>query len=243
MKDTLLFLRFAAQFAIENSTIAHIKQFRRWHRDNKSNENTLSLGLPWLTYDAINFLEKICNSDKRVFEWGSGGSTLFFAARCKDVTSIEHDTFWIQSLRDKLEELNLKNVSLKGIEGVPINNFSTLDPENPDDFISKEKKSEGLSFEDYVKSIDQFETEYFDIVVVDGRARNSCIKRALPHVKIGGYLVVDNSDRKYYLAPFPNLCNSTEWEKIEFMGPVFFQHAFGRTTIFKKLGVSHNLCK
>ena len=108
MKDTLLFLRFAAQFAIENSTIAHIKQFRRWHRDNKSNENTLSLGLPWLTYDAINFLEKICNSDKRVFEWGSGGSTLFFAARCKDVTSIEHDTFWIKSLREKLEDLNLK---------------------------------------------------------------------------------------------------------------------------------------
>src|SRR5690554_1369486 len=235
MKDSLLFIRFAVEFAIENKTLSHIKYFNRWHRDKKSGESTLSLGLPWMTYDAIEFLDKICNSGIRVFEWGSGGSTLFFASRCKDVVSVEHDTFWIKSLREKLEDLNLKNVSVKGIEGVPIDNFNKLNPENPDDFISKDKKSSGLSFEKYVNSIDQFETECFDIVVVDGRARNSCIKRAIPHIKRGGYLIVDNSDRKYYLSPFPNLNNPAVCEKREFMGPVFFQHAFSKTSVFRKL--------
>ncbi|MDD4777783.1 MAG: class I SAM-dependent methyltransferase [Fermentimonas sp.] len=235
MKDSLLFIRFATQYAKENRTFRHIKQFKRWHRDKKSGDSTLSRGLPWMTYDAINFLEQICNRSMRVFEWGSGGSTLFFASRCKEVTSVEHDTFWIKSLRKKIEELNLDNVTIKEIESMPINNFDTLNPENPDDFISKEKKSSGLSFEYYVKSIDQFEKEYFDVVVVDGRSRNSCIKRAIPHIKKGGYLIVDNSDRKYYLSPFPYLNNPEKWEKREFMGPVFFQHAFGKTTIFKKL--------
>ncbi|MDD2298157.1 MAG: hypothetical protein PHQ67_05385 [Fermentimonas sp.] len=235
MKDSLLFIRFAAQFAIENRTLVHIKQFRRWHKDKKSGDSTLSRGLPWITYDAIKFLEKICNKSMKVFEWGSGGSTIFFATRCKEVTSVEHDTFWIQSLREKTEELNLNNITIKGVEGKPINNFNTLNPEDPDDFISKEKKSSGLSYEDYVKSIDSYEKGSFDIIVVDGRARNACIKRAIPHIKAGGYLIVDNSDRKYYLSPFPNLNNPAEWEKRVFMGPVFFQHAFGKTTIFKKL--------
>lgn len=129
----------------------------------------------------------------------------------------------------------MKNVSIIGVEGEPVSDFNLLNPENPDDFISRDKKSSGLSYKNYVETIDQFEPEYFDIVVVDGRARNSCIKRAIPHIKRGGYLIVDNSERKYYLSPFPNLNNPSEWEKREFMGPVFFQHAFGKTTIFKKL--------
>lgn len=235
MRNSLLFVRFAVQFAIENKTLAHIKHTRRWHGDINSGESTLSLGLPWMTYDAIEFLDKICNNDMRVFEWGSGGSTIFFASRCKEIFSVEHDKFWIKSLRQKLEKRNLKNVSIKEIEGEPISTFNTLNPEDPDNYISKDKKSKGLSFEGYAKSIDQFEAEYFDLVVVDGRARNSCIKRAIPHIKEGGYLIVDNSERNYYLSPFPNLNNPNEWEKREFMGPVFFQHAFGKTTIFKKL--------
>lgn len=235
MKDSLLFIRFAVQFAIENKTLAHLNHFRRWSKDINSEESTLSLGLPWITYDAIEFLKKTCNKDMRVFEWGSGGSTLFFASKCKEVVTVEHDPYWLKSLREKIDNSDLKNVILIEAEGEPTDNFNLLDPENPDDFISKDKKSTGLSYMKYVKTIDQFENEYFDVVVVDGRARNSCIKRALTHVKKGGYLIVDNSDRKYYLSPFPNLNNTAQWEKREFMGPVFFQHAFGKTTIYKKL--------
>ncbi len=235
MKDSLLFIRFAALYAIKNKTLEHIKYFRRWYKDKRSNESTLSLGLPWMTYDAIDLLEKICNNEMRVFEWGSGGSTIFFASRCKEVITVEHDTFWIKSLRKKLEEYNLNNATIKEIEGEPINNFSSLNHYDPNDFISKDEKSKGISYENYVKAIDQFDKEYFDIVIVDGRARSSCIKRAIPHIKKDGYLIVDNSDRTYYLSPFPELNNHSHWEKIELMGPVFFQHAFAKTTIFKKL--------
>jgi hypothetical protein len=53
-------------------------------------------------------------------------------------------------------------------------------------------------------------------------------------VKKGGYLIVDNTDRSYYLAPFPELQDPSKWKKTEFQGPVFFQHAFSKTSFFKK---------
>ena len=142
--------------------------------------------------------------------------------------------YWKGFLNKKIEELDLKNVSIQEIAGKPIADFNERDYRNPDDFVSKDKKSAGLSFEDYVKAIDTFPEEYFDLVVVDGRVRNCCVKRAIPHVKKGGYLIVDNTDRSYYLAPFPELLNSSKWEKTEFQGPVFFQHAFSKTSFFRK---------
>ena len=235
MKQLLLYTKFALQFFIENKTLKHIKQFKRWYRDMHSGETTLSLGLPWMTYDAIDFLEQITSVEKTVFEWGSGGSTLFFSSRCNQVISVEHDREWSSILKKELDKLGYNNVFLEDIEGEKNDNFFNLNPENADDFISKEAKSAGLSYEKYAKFIDRYNHNYFDIVVVDGRVRNACIKRAIPHIKKGGYLIVDNSDRRYYLSEFHFFNNYNEWEKREFMGPVFFQHAFSKTSIFRKL--------
>ena len=235
MKQLLLYIKFALQFAIENKTLKHIKQYKRWYSDMHSGKTTMSLGLPWMTYDAIDFLEEITSEEKNVFEWGSGGSTIFFAARCKQVISVEHDKEWSKILKEKLNNLEINNVILHEIEGEKIDNFLILNPENADDFVSKELKSAGLSYEKYVKAIDQYDYNLFDIIVVDGRVRNACVKRAIPHIKKGGYLIVDNSDRSYYLSEFNFLNNQNEWKKSEFVGPVFFQHAFSKTSIFKKL--------
>ncbi|MBF6597701.1 MAG: hypothetical protein ITF98_05680 [Fermentimonas sp.] len=235
MKQLLLYIKFALQFAFDNKTLKHIKHYKRWYSDMHSGKTTLSLGLPWMTYDAIDFLKEITSAEKNVFEWGSGGSTLFLATRCKHVITIEHDKEWSKILKEKLNKLDIENVTLQEIEGERIDNFFNLNPENADDFVSKELKSSGLSYEKYVKAIDQYNNNHFDIIVVDGRVRNACIKRAIPHIKKGGYLIVDNSDRSYYLSEFNFLNNQNEWKKNEFVGPVFFQHAFSKTSIFKKL--------
>jgi hypothetical protein len=54
--------------------------------------------IPWFTYSAIFFLEQLNLSEKLIFEWGSGNSSLFFAKRAKTVTSIEHDPQWFETL-------------------------------------------------------------------------------------------------------------------------------------------------
>lgn len=235
MRDTLLYLKFAVQYALSNKTLSHIKQFRRWYADKHSGESTLSLQVPWMTYDAIDFLSKICTPEMVVFEWGSGGSTLFFARHCQHVTSVEHNQQWMSFLREKLQELSVNNVDYREIPGEKVADWQERKYQNATDFISTDAQSVGLSYEKYVKAIDTFPDNHFDMVIVDGRTRNCCIKRAIPHIKKGGYLIVDNSDRKYYLAGFPELNDASRWQKTEFEGPVFFQHAFSKTSFFKKV--------
>jgi len=58
--------------------------------------------LPWFTYAAIDFLEPRVRSDMRVFEYGSGHSTLWWAARVASVTSYEHDRGWYERLLNTL---------------------------------------------------------------------------------------------------------------------------------------------
>jgi predicted O-methyltransferase YrrM len=51
---------------------------------------------PWLTADAVCFLNAWVRPTDRYLEWGSGSSTMWFAARVASVTSIEHDSQWAQ---------------------------------------------------------------------------------------------------------------------------------------------------
>jgi hypothetical protein len=46
--------------------------------------------LPWLTYPAIEFLKQLDFRNKRVFEYGCGGSTLFWSKVAAHVDSVEH---------------------------------------------------------------------------------------------------------------------------------------------------------
>jgi len=58
--------------------------------------------IPWISYPAIKMLEKILKPEMRVFEWGVGGSTLFFSARVRQLVSIEHDLQWAEKTRFSL---------------------------------------------------------------------------------------------------------------------------------------------
>lgn len=57
---------------------------------------------PWFTYSAIHFLNSIDLQGMRVFEYGSGFSTLYFMNRLAHVTSVEDNQFW----KSKIESLS-----------------------------------------------------------------------------------------------------------------------------------------
>ena len=50
--------------------------------------------VPWLTYPAIEFLAARVKPEWRVFEYGAGSSTLWWAKRVREVVSVEHDPEW-----------------------------------------------------------------------------------------------------------------------------------------------------
>lgn len=58
--------------------------------------------LPWYTYPSIYFLEKRVQPWMRVFEYGSGNSTLWWSARVSSVISIEHDLSWFDIMKKSI---------------------------------------------------------------------------------------------------------------------------------------------
>src|SRR5690606_27439298 len=121
------------------------------------------------------------------------GSTLFFAKRVKEVVSVEHHTEWYQKVKKTLAEKKHTHVDLK-----------LVPPAKPEKggmvrYPSLWKKEySGLDFYHYVHVIDQYPDGYFDLILIDGRARPQCLKVCILKLKEGGLLVFDNADRVNY---------------------------------------------
>jgi hypothetical protein len=122
----------------------------------------------------------------KVFEWGSGGSTLYYSCKAGQVVSVEHNKKWYRRIKKEL--FGTKNVTY--LYRKPI--------EKKDRYKSFKKRFKGFSFKNYVTTIDSYENNEFDLISIDGRAREMCICHATPKVKLGGYIILDNADRIEY---------------------------------------------
>lgn len=55
--------------------------------------------IPLFTYPCIEYIRQFDLRRKRVFEWGSGASTLFWMDRAESVVSIENNSAWFQRMQ------------------------------------------------------------------------------------------------------------------------------------------------
>src|SRR3989338_9718172 len=51
-------------------------------------------GFPLVTFEAREWMDSFLNKNMKMFEWGSGGSTLFLADKVKTLVSIEPNPEW-----------------------------------------------------------------------------------------------------------------------------------------------------
>jgi hypothetical protein len=153
---------------------------------------------PWLVFEAIDFLNSLSLEGKRVFEYGSGGSTLYWLSRRMECVSIEHDPEWYESVRSRLSPSMEIDYRLVPPEGP--NPERELDISDPMLYLSSGAAFRRYSFKNYANQIDGFPPDYFDVVLVDGRARPSCIMHSAGRVKVKGLLILDNADYSYYTA-------------------------------------------
>jgi hypothetical protein len=58
--------------------------------------------LPWMNYAVINFLDERLNKQLKLFEYGSGYSTLYFANLVDQVVSVEYSPDWYEYLKEKI---------------------------------------------------------------------------------------------------------------------------------------------
>ena len=58
--------------------------------------------VPWLTYPAIEILSRRLRRDMKVFEFGCGWGTLWWAARVESVVACEHDPEWHREMAPRI---------------------------------------------------------------------------------------------------------------------------------------------
>jgi hypothetical protein len=163
--------------------------------------------LPWINFDAIDFLEKYAQLGWYVFEYGSGGSTLYWMKKRMNCISVEHDPRWYQVVSDRLQGNNLVDYRLI-LPDIVKEPLEELDPSDPYCYASNDPHYKGHDFRHYVTQIDGFPDKHFDLILIDGRARPSCIMHSIPKVKDGGIILLDNSDREYYIKHVAPLLNT-----------------------------------
>lgn len=155
-------------------------------------------GKPWFVHCSIEFLEGRIQPDWMCFEWGSGGSTIWLAELTGGVVSVEHDLDWYDKVYGWLKEYRLDDCTK--LYYCPLNNG-------------------------YAEFILSFPDNHFDLIEIDGRRRAQCLSLALPKLKPGAILVIDNSEREEYQESI-NLAGIKKWERVDF----YSGHSDGWTT-------------
>jgi spermidine synthase len=120
---------------------------------------------PWYTYPALEYLRQLDFSDKIVFEYGCGHSTLFWASRSARVISVEHNREWYELVKPRLPD------------GCTL----LFEPESDAYAATIDRFSDGFD----VIVVDG---------LVTGRTRLKCVRSAVRHLRDGGMIILDNSD-------------------------------------------------
>jgi predicted O-methyltransferase YrrM len=129
--------------------------------------------VPFLTLDAIKFLDNLVRPGLKVLEVGGGNSSLWFLERGVNLTTFEHDANWAQMLLDEVyahrEHYHAERFNINIMKG-----------------------NEVLS------CLAKLQDNHYDVVLIDSMneftRRTECLKAAKQKIKSGGWMILDNSD-------------------------------------------------
>ncbi len=164
---------------------------------------------PWTTPASILFFDKVLTKEMVGLEYGSGRSTMYFASKLKKLVSIEHYEGWYQKVEEQLAKKKIFNVEYHLI-------LKQDTPDKIEDIDVELNKLNGdeprNDFYNYYSKVNEYEDDYFDFVLIDGRARVKCGLNTINKLKSGGIFVLDNSERPRYLPLHKALAR---WPKVE----------------------------
>lgn len=154
-------------------------------------DDLASIDLPWWTLEGSCLVEVFLRrkTGARVFEYGSGASTLWLGKRAGEVHSVEHDPTWSVIVERRLE----------GHVNVTLHHAPAPFSDDPGALHSAKRRWRGADFRDYVLTIERL-GGVFDLIVIDGRCRAACLEKAVAYLKDDGVILFDNSRRKRYRA-------------------------------------------
>jgi predicted O-methyltransferase YrrM len=127
---------------------------------------------PWLTPASIRLLSRLLRPADRGAEFGSGRSTIWFAARVAALTSVEHNPRWHETVTTGLKERGFDNVECI--------------------LTHEDQPMECGGDSAYAKTALAFADASLDFALVDGLYRDYSAKFIMPKIKTGGMLIIDN---------------------------------------------------
>jgi len=119
----------------------------------------------WMHPNEIKLINSFLTIDDIMLEWGSGGSTAFFAQQVKTYYSIEHVKEWYDRVNKQLEQYPLLDVRYNFV---------------PND-LPRTKPTQYNEYKSYIEYPKKFNTK-FDRVLIDGRGRQYCAEFILPYL-------------------------------------------------------------
>lgn len=142
---------------------------------------------PWIVPEAIKYLETLVRPEWKTFEWGCGGSVVWFAERCLKVVAVESVPRWVAWGTERLQELGLTNTNIIYAPTIQGN------------------------YNGYVNVIEAYPRTYFDLISIDGvmSARKDSIEKTKHKLKSGGIIMIDNSNKF-------NIKGLEDWAELRF---------------------------
>lgn len=176
----------------------------------------IDLELPWFSYGAIDFLRNAVRPAHTVFEFGSGGSSVFLARLARNVRSVENDPAWHQVVFARAAKLGLANLHCE------LHAFGDEDAARYSELP-------------YFRAL---EGHQYDVIVIDGfcgfttglygALRPHCFRLALAAILPGGMIVVDD----YWMYPeFAALAPQAKLTVFEGTGPC--RYGVTSTAVFR----------
>jgi hypothetical protein len=197
--------------------------------------------VPWITYPALSYLEKLDFTEKSLVEFGSGASTFWFAARCQNFKSFEFDNSYFRLLteiptldsRILVDSSKLLNYLIKAEQDLDkYQIYIDRDLDNEDTRKTLSTADSKFLGENLVTRIRE-EIASADCIFIDGGPRNFLIALAAELLKKEALLVIDNTDMDYLQSGLAAL-KSKGFREIPFVGFGPLNNYEWQTSIFIK---------
>jgi predicted O-methyltransferase YrrM len=173
-----------------------------WLESKSKNESIRNDSyVPWISYPALEVIEQMNLSNKRIVEFGSGASTLYFSNRCKELISYEFDDEWFNLVSKSVSQPNvlIKNRPSKEKSNTSIDVKVANLKEWHLDFTLGGFRSEDWAL-DQINDLNMeiaSDLENTDFVFIDGGPRNAISEICAKYSSPGTVILLDNADQPY----------------------------------------------
>jgi predicted O-methyltransferase YrrM len=142
----------------------------QWQRFDPTN----GLIMPWFTHPFLEVLETWDLHNKRILEFGSGYSTMWWRQKSAYTVSIESNEEWASKIREYCEDYDLDRGEIH---------------------LAKFNEGSGLD-KPYLATVPD---KKYDIIIIDGIYRTRCCEWAIDYLKShgGGIIIADNFNQSF----------------------------------------------